>query len=66
MSTCASCGLVLASDVALCPHHHVTNDEWAAGNRVMCNFIHRHIVPARLSAEERSDEFWRNADSSGV
>ena len=45
----------MIGDSMLCAHHHLVSDEWAAGNRVMCNFIHRGVVPERLSAEERSD-----------
>ena len=61
MSLCASCGLELVGTQALCPHHHLSNDEWAGSNRAVCNFIHRGIVLKRLSAEERSEELWSNA-----
>ena len=34
----------------MCPHH--TDDgfvsTWAAGNRIMCDFFHRGVVPRRV------------------
>jgi hypothetical protein len=30
--------------------------DWAAENRIMCDFIHRGIVPPRLPAAERADD----------
>ena len=55
---CASCGLQSAGDVALCPHHHtVYGDDWAAGNRAVCAFIHRGIMSPRLAKTEREDDF---------
>lgn len=54
MSLCASCGLPLSSDAGICPHHHaVYGDEWAASNRVHCDFFHRGIVPERLPEADR-------------
>lgn len=42
MSLCASCGLSLSGDAALCPHHHCAyGDDWPEANRRMCNFFHR-------------------------
>lgn len=59
MSLCASCGLQLTGDAALCPHHHcVYGDDWAVANRIMCDFFHRGKVPPRLMPSERDDEFW--------
>lgn len=59
MSLCASCGLQLSGDTGLCPHHHcVYGDDWAKGNKIMCDFIHRKKVPPRLPKEERDDDFW--------
>jgi hypothetical protein len=59
MSLCSACGLPLADDGALCPHHHcVYGDDWAAANRIMCDFFHRGKVPPRLTRTEREDEFW--------
>jgi len=58
MSLCASCGLQLAGDATLCPHHHIANDDWAAANRIMCNGIHRGQWAPRLSPTERDDVFW--------
>ncbi len=59
MSLCASCGLQLNNNTELCPHHHVMyGDDWAASNRLMCDFFHRGKVPSRLSKKELSDDFW--------
>jgi len=59
MSLCASCGLQLSGDAALCPHHHcVYGDDWAIANRIMCDFFHRGKLPPRLTQSERDDDFW--------
>lgn len=59
MSLCASCGLQLSGDAALCPHHHcVYGDDWAVANRIMCDFFHRKKVPPRLAQPDRDDDFW--------
>jgi hypothetical protein len=59
MSLCASCGLQLSGDAALCPHHHcVYGDDWAVANRIMCDFFHRKKVPPRLAQHDRDDDFW--------
>ena len=56
---CPSCGLAVTV-TEICPHHHVYahDDEWAAGNRAMCDFFHRGVLPRRLSADDREDEAW--------
>jgi hypothetical protein len=65
MSLCASCGLPLTGDTALCPHHHcVFGEDWAAGNRLMCDFFHRGKIPARLDPNERKDDFWALSDEA--
>jgi hypothetical protein len=62
MSLCASCGLQLSGDAALCPHHHcVYGDDWAVANRIMCDFFHRKKLPPRLAQPERDDDFWAHA-----
>ncbi len=52
MSLCAYCGLPICRADVLCTHHtSVVSDDWAVGNRIMCDFIHRGIMtPATLSA----------------
>jgi len=65
VSICASCGLQLAGDSALCPHHHcVFGDDWAEGNRLMCDFFHRGKVPPRLPADEREEDLWPQFDEA--
>lgn len=57
MGLCASCGLSLSGDATLCPHHHaVYGDEWAAANRIMCDFLHRGVLPLRLTKRDRDDD----------
>ena len=57
VSLCASCGLNNPNEVELCPHHHAFDDsrDWATANRLMCDLLHRHIVPRRLTEAERDD-----------
>jgi|RhiMetdeSRZDD1v2_1073273.scaffolds.fasta_scaffold2490802_1 hypothetical protein len=59
MSLCASCGMRLAGDAALCPHHHFVygHDDWAVTNRIICDFLHRKKVPSRLTPSERDDSW---------
>ena len=59
MSLCASCGLDNPNNVGLCPHHHVTDGshDWAVGNRIMCDFLHRQRVPRRLAEADRDESF---------
>lgn len=59
MSACAQCGLQLGHDAALCQHHHVASaDDWAAVNRIMCDFLHRRKPLPRLQPSEREDNHW--------
>jgi len=47
MSLCALCGLA-TSDTGICSHHfgpYGEGTDWATGNRIMCDFVHRGIVP---------------------
>lgn len=64
MSLCAACGLELYSDTALCPHHVATaGEDWAAANRIYCDFFHRGKVSERLTEQERADDFWASSDA---
>jgi hypothetical protein len=57
MSLCVLCGAQLGGDASLCAQHQaVTALDWAAENRIMCDFLHRGIVPQRLSAAERGND----------
>jgi hypothetical protein len=45
MSLCAQCAQPTLADRDLCVHHLYPHaDDWAAGNRIMCDFVHRGIV----------------------
>lgn len=61
MTLCAACGLGTTAG-ELCPRHHIVyGDDWAAANRLLCDFLHRGKVPPRLSATDREDDFWAAA-----
>ena len=57
MSLCALCGAWLAGDANLCSHHHYApTDGWAAVNRLMCDLVHRGIVPPGATVIDGSCE----------
>ena len=49
MRICALCGLRSEEAIGeLCAHHIASfgdGSNWATGNRIMCDFIHRGVVP---------------------
>ncbi len=51
MSRCAYCGLPNYGGDVICTYHHpYAGDDWATGIRIMCNFLHRDIVPPSPAA----------------
>jgi hypothetical protein len=47
MSLCALCGCPTA-DAEICTYHisgFGDTSNWATGNRIMCDFLHRGVVP---------------------
>jgi len=45
VSLCAQCGEPTFGSAGLCTYHDSGHgDNWAAGNRIMCDFLHRGIV----------------------
>ncbi len=60
MSRCGYCGADIVGEEDLCPYHHSDADvNWAAGNRLMCDFFHRGRVPPRLPESQRlEDNSW--------
>lgn len=63
---CAQCGL---NDVhsELCVHHISGEESWGRGNKIICDLLHRGIVPTRLSVEQRQDgEYWTNMPPEGA
>lgn len=62
MPPCPACGLDnVGRD--LCVHHHtVYGDDWAASNRIWCDFFHRGIVPERLAPADRDEDFLSYTD----
>ena len=46
MKLCPACGHLIVGPGAICSHHTATplRDDWARGNRIMCDFVHRGIA----------------------
>jgi hypothetical protein len=64
MTLCASCRTQLPDEEGLCRHHDSAyGDQWAASNRIMCDFLHRKKVPPRLEPAERDNEFSEYPDA---
>jgi hypothetical protein len=55
MSLCVLCGQPNPDDEILCSAHISTDEDWAVSNRIMCNFVHRGVVPPRVPTPGRSD-----------
>ena len=53
MSLCIVCGGTNPDRPGICAYHMSADDGWAAGNRIMCDFVHRAIVPKRLAVDDR-------------
>ena len=46
MSLCVQCGHPTLGPEGLCLYHSASHGEdWATGNRIVCDFLHRGIVP---------------------
>lgn len=46
MTLCAFCGYSTLGSPGLCSHHALSDGNgWAVSNRIMCDFVHRGIVP---------------------
>ena len=54
MSLCSQCGAEIYGDTALCVYHHAVVDSWATENRILCDLLHRGVIPQRLSEAERT------------
>jgi len=58
MSRCGLCGQPTAGPGEICVYHlYPHGDDWAAGNRIMCDFVHRGIVSAAPSERANELEF---------
>lgn len=55
--TCSQCGGQSNTDTALCSWH-VQMDDWAAANRVFCDFLHRGVAPPPVAFADVVDTFW--------
>ena len=52
MSICVMCGHADPGGGSFCSAHLSIDEGWAAGNRTMCDFLHRGLVrPAEPPAE---------------
>ncbi|HMG19368.1 MAG TPA: hypothetical protein VK573_11630 [Gemmatimonadales bacterium] len=52
---CALCGIaVYGGEGEICAHHTVafTGERWSDGNRIMCDFLHRGVIPARIEGDD--------------
>jgi hypothetical protein len=56
MSLCPYCGHTTFGPGPLCVYHTTgaDHDDWARGNRIMCDFVHRGIVPPVPDADAPS------------
>jgi hypothetical protein len=55
MSMCALCAQPTLGPGEFCSYHTAgQSDDWATGNRLMCDFFHRGLVPATPGDAERS------------
>jgi hypothetical protein len=55
MSFCVLCGASGPDDGNICSYHFVTDARWADANRIVCDFVHRGIVPVRLPPAQRDE-----------
>lgn len=51
MPICPMCGS--DSTAQICHYHTVIEEGWSTSNRIMCDFVHRHLVPPRLPEQDR-------------
>jgi hypothetical protein len=57
MNACPWCSIRLSDSSQLCAHHlHASDSDWAWTNRIMCDFLHRAILPARTMLAARHDD----------
>ena len=53
MIRCIVCGHGNPDRESFCSFHLTSEQDWATANRIMCDFVHRAIVPRRLPACDR-------------
>ena len=56
MNHCVACGYEIPIELGICPHHHARDPGWAQTNRIMCDLLHRRIVPRRLRPRDREED----------
>jgi hypothetical protein len=62
MSLCVLCAQPMLGPGECCAYHVVgQSDDWAAGNRLICDFVHRGIVAA---PHDVGDPFIEQLDDS--
>jgi len=53
MSVCIVCGQSNPDRDSLCSFHIAPEENWSTANRIMCDLLHRAVVPRRLRACDR-------------
>ena len=62
MPLCVQCGVPATGSAEICSHHALSHgDDWAKANRIMCDFLHRGIIPPALPAEHEDIEVFLTA-----
>jgi hypothetical protein len=62
MRRCPNCGAEIDAFTLLCRHHHEgVAAGWSLVNRLMCDLVHRHIVPPR-PPDTDAEPAWPTAD----
>jgi hypothetical protein len=57
MRLCALCGFPTIEPSGLCAIHVLREDQrWSTGNRLMCDFLHRGVVPTSSGHEHDGSE----------
>ena len=57
MTLCIACGSVTYNGRDFCDHHvRGEADNWAGGNRLLCDLLHRGVPIPRLPLAERLEE----------
>ena len=56
MALCVLCAQPTPTDQEVCAYHLLSQaDDWATANRIMCDFLHRGIVPTAGELEAFDD-----------
>ena len=56
MNRCVLCGVELPGGHDVCRQHDHHDPGWAASNRIVCDLLHRGVIPSRLPAVNREED----------